>query len=76
MGDQIEQVIQRMAPHRIAFFALDLASAFHPVYEQIRVLQENLDEETAKARLAFYLGVQQIFKALLDLMGMAAPERM
>ena len=76
IGDQIEQVIDRMAPHRIAFFALDLASAFHPIYEQIRVIQENLDEETAKARLAFYMGVQQIFKALLDLMGMSAPERM
>ena len=76
IGDQIEQVIVRMAPHRIAFFALDLASAFHPVYEQIRVMEENIDEETAKARLAFYVGVQQIFKALLDLMGMSAPERM
>lgn len=75
-GDQLEQVIERMAPHRIAFFAHDLASAFHPVYEQVRVLQEGIGEECSKARLAFYVGVQQIFQALLHLMGMSAPERM
>ena len=76
LGDQIEQVLERMIPHRVAFFALELATAFHPVYEEVRVLNESIDEETARARLAFYLGVQQIFKALLGLMGMSAPERM
>lgn len=76
LADQIEQVVERMIPHRIAFFALELATAFHPIYEEVRVLNESIDEETARARLAFYLGVQQIFKTLLGLMGMSAPERM
>ncbi len=75
-GDQLGQTVERMAPHRIAFFAHELASAFHPVYEQVRVLQEGISEERARARLAFYAGVQQIFRALLQLMGMSAPERM
>ena len=75
-GDHLEQAVTRLAPHRIAFFAHELASAFHPVYEQARVLGEGVSEEQARARLAFYAGAQQIFRALLNLMGMSAPERM
>ena len=75
-GDQLEQTVERMAPHRISFFAHELASAFHPVYERVRVMQEGISEERARARLAFYAGVQQVFRALLQLMGMSAPERM
>ena len=75
-GDQLELSILRMAPHRIAFFSLELATVFHPVYEQVRVLQEGLSEEEMRARLAFYQGVQKIFRALLQLMGMTVPERM
>ena len=75
-GDQLEYVVKHMAPHRIAFFAQELAVAFHPIYERVRVLQENFDEREAIARLAFYAGAKEIFAALLRMMGMSTPERM
>ncbi len=76
--ERIAIAISEMAPQRVAFFALELAGAFHPLYDNVRVLseQEDLSSAVQKARLRFYAAVKVVFARLLSLMGMSAPEVM
>ena len=74
--DVIEQAVTDYEPHKIAFFALELAAVFHPIYDEVRVLHSEVPTETAKARLRFYRAAAAVFYRLLRLMGMSAPERM
>ncbi|MBZ0276607.1 MAG: arginine--tRNA ligase [Anaerolineae bacterium] len=76
LGDIIEQSANELAPHKIAFYAHELASMFHPMYENVRALHGDIPENVARARLRFYRAAQVAFKRVLRLMGMTAPERM
>jgi arginyl-tRNA synthetase len=76
LGDLIDSSARELTPHRIAFYAHELATVFHPIYDEVRALQSDVDPATQKARLRFYRAAQVIFKRVLTLMGMSAPERM
>lgn len=76
LGDVIERSVTTYEPHNIAFFAHEVASTFHPIYDRVRVLHSEVPEDVAKARLRFYRAAQVVFHRLLRLMGMSAPERM
>ena len=76
LGNVIEQAVINYEPHKIAFFAHELAAVFHPIYDKIRVLHSEVNPEDAKARLRFYRAAGAVFYRLLRLMGMSAPERM
>ena len=76
MGDIIERSATALEPHRIAFYAHELAGVFHPIYDEVRVLHSEVPEEVGKARLRFYRAAQVSLKRVLDLMGMSAPETM
>jgi len=76
LGEVIELSAQALEPHKIAFYAHELASVFHPIYDEVRALHGDVPPELAKARLRFYRAAQVVFKRALDLMGMSAPERM
>lgn len=76
LGNVIEQAVVTYEPHKIAFFAQELASVFHPIYDRVRVLHSEVPLETAKARLRFYRAAAVVFQRVLRLMGMSAPERM
>jgi arginyl-tRNA synthetase len=76
MGDVIETAVDKFEPHRIAFYAQELAAIFHPLYDRARVLHSEVPADVAKARLRLYRAAQIAFKRLLMLMGMSAPERM
>lgn len=76
MPEIMVQTYQELAPHKIAFFALDLARAFHPMYDEVRVLHTEVPEDVARARLRLYRAAAIVFRRLLTLMGMSAPERM
>ena len=76
LGNVIDQAVTAYEPHRIAFFAHDLAGVFHPIYDQVRVLHSEVPHDVAKARLRFYRAAGIVFYRLLRLMGMSAPERM
>ncbi len=76
MPEIMMQAYAETAPQKLAFYALDLARAFHPMYEEIRVLHSEVPEDVAKARLRLYRAAQIVFKRLLTLMGMSAPEVM
>lgn len=72
----IEEAALELEPHRVAFFAHELAGIFHPLYENARVLGEDVSPRLAAARLRFYSAAQLVFRRLLTLMGMSAPDFM
>jgi arginyl-tRNA synthetase len=78
MPDLIQFAVDTMAPHQIAFYALDLAAIFNPVYDRVLVFSERepIPEAVSQARLRFYEAAKIVFKRCLDLMGMTAPEIM
>jgi arginyl-tRNA synthetase len=76
LPEQMLLAYDNLAPHQIAFWALDLARLFHPLYEEIRVLHTEVPEDVARARLRFYRAARITFAYVLGLMGMSAPETM
>ena len=68
-------------PHRIAFYLYDLAAAFHALWHrgndnpERRFLVEN-NPELSRARLELALGIGQVIRSGLALMGVAATEEM
>ena len=68
-------------PHRIAFYLYDLAAEFHALWNRgnddpaRRFLLEN-NPQLSRARLELALGIAQIIRSGLGLMGVAATEEM
>jgi arginyl-tRNA synthetase len=68
-------------PHRIAFYLYDLAAEFHALWNRgnddpsRRFLLEN-NPQLSRARLELAMGIAQIIRCGLDLMGVAATEEM
>lgn len=63
-----------MEPHRITFYLMDLASAFHAYYNKHRVLTD--DPLLAHGRLYLVMAVQKVIRNGLNLLGVSAPEKM
>jgi len=76
LGNVIEQAVLNYEPHKIAFYAHELAAVFHPIYDRARVLHSEVPPDVARARLRFYRAAAVVFFRVLRLMGMSAPERM
>jgi arginyl-tRNA synthetase len=73
----IELVVNQLAPHHLAFYSQELASAFHLFYRDCRVLSSSPeDREITMARLKLVKATQIILGKVLKLMGVKAPERM
>jgi arginyl-tRNA synthetase len=77
----IEGAAMAHEPHRIAFYLYDLASDFHALWNRgnddpsRRFLLEN-NPQLSRARLELALGIAQIIRSGLGLMGVAATEEM
>jgi arginyl-tRNA synthetase len=82
---QYQRVLESAAmahePHRIAFYLYDLAAEFHALWNRgnddpaRRFLIEN-NPQLSRARLELALGIGQIIRSGLALMGVAATEEM
>jgi len=72
--DVVETAARNLEPHRIVFYALDLAAAFHRYYNQHRILTD--DPALTQARLALVRSTQRVLRSALGLAGVVAPERM
>jgi arginyl-tRNA synthetase len=64
-----------LAPHDVAFYLRDVASAFHSYYGAERFLVDD-DAELTRARLALLAATRQVLKNALALLGVSAPEKM
>lgn len=65
---------ENMEPHRVTYYLMSLASAFHSYYNKHRVLAD--DQDLAQARLFLVLAVRSVIKNGLTLLGVSAPEKM
>jgi len=76
LPDVVREAAAELEPHRVTFYLLDLAAAFHGYYnrKENRVVSE--DRELSRARVALVAGVRQALASGLELLGVSAPERM
>jgi arginyl-tRNA synthetase len=70
----LEQAAANRAPHALVHYLRDLANAFHTYYNAQAFIVE--DAKLRNARLALVLGVQQVVRNGLTLLGVSAPETM
>lgn len=61
-------------PHRIPYYLMNLASAFHGYYNKHRVLTD--DPELVAARRRLVAAIKQVIRNGLDVLGVSAPEKM
>jgi len=72
--DMLTGAAEGLAPHDVAFYLRDLASAFHSYYAAERFLVD--DAELGRARLALLTATAQVLRNGLALLGVSAPEKM
>jgi len=65
---------ENMEPHRITYYLMNLASAFHAYYNKHRVLTD--EAELTLGRLYLVLAIKKIIRNGLSLLGVSAPEKM
>ncbi len=70
----IEQAAAERAPHALVHYLRELANAFHAYYNAEQFIVS--DAPLRNARLALVLGVQQVVRNGLTLLGVSAPETM
>nr|BFE84104.1 hypothetical protein GCM10020093_067050 [Planobispora longispora] len=75
-GAAVAETAEDSAPHRLAAFLFDTASAFTTFYENCPVLRADVEEETRASRLALCGLTLRVLETGLDLLGVPVPERM
>ena len=70
----VRSAAEILEPHRITFYLMELAAAFHAYYNRQRVLSD--DEPLTLARLYLMTAVRQVIANGLSLLGVSAPESM
>lgn len=72
--DMLTNATQGLAPHDVAFYARELAAAFHSYYAAERFLVDK--PELTHARLSLLAATRQVLANALSILGVGAPERM
>jgi arginyl-tRNA synthetase len=72
--DMLSSAAASIAPHDVAFYARDLAGAYHSYYAAERVLDQA--PELSRARVALLQATRQVLANALALLGVSAPEQM
>lgn len=72
--DMLSAAAAGLAPHDVAFYARDLAGAYHSYYAAERVMGQA--PELSRARVALLAATRQVLANALALLGVSAPEQM
>lgn len=72
--ETVAAAAENLEPHRITFYLMGLASAFHAYYNRHRVLGD--DPVMTRGRLCLVEAVRKVIRNGLTLLGVSAPERM
>ncbi len=72
--DMLTGAAAGLAPHDVAFYARDLAGAYHSYYAAERVLDQA--PELSRARVALLAATRQVLASALAVLGVTAPEQM
>lgn len=73
--EEVQSAAERLEPHRVARYALDVAGAFHSFYNACRVIDRD-DLEQTRRRLLLADAVRVTVRNALAILGVSAPERM
>ena len=73
--EAVETAGANMEPHRITYYLMTLAAAFHTYYNRHRVLCPD-DLPVTRARLYLVTAVQKVIRNGLGLLGVSAPDSM
>ena len=77
-ADVVADAAQALEPHQVVHYVQELIAQFHSYYTQYkhshRVVSDDL--RATRGRLLLCRGLQQVLRALLALLGVAAPEQM
>ncbi|MFH1085312.1 MAG: arginine--tRNA ligase [Chloroflexota bacterium] len=77
LPEVIRMAAEQLAPHHLAYYAYDLAAAFHGFYRDCRVVSSEPGEAAiSAARLKLVSACRGILARALGLLGMSAPEMM
>ncbi len=71
---QVAESGKALEPHRVVTYLQVLAAEFHVFYAKHRIL--DAEPEVANARLSLALGVKNVLRNALELLGVSAPEQM
>ena len=74
LPEEVEKAADEFAPHRIAYYATELAEAFHSFYNSQRIL--GVDEPLMKTRILLMEAARIALKNVLVILGVSAPEKM
>jgi arginyl-tRNA synthetase len=72
--EMLEGAALNREPHRVPYYLIDLAAAFHTYYNSHRILDD--DVALMGARLSLISSVRQVLANGLGLLGVSAPEKM
>ncbi len=73
----VELAANKLEPHHLPHYAIELAGVFHSFYKQCRVVSSDpADAALMRARLKLTLAAKQTLANVLGLMGVRAPETM
>jgi arginyl-tRNA synthetase len=72
--ETVQAAAELMAPHRITYYLMNLASLFHSYYNRHKVLTD--DERLTSGRLYLIRAIQIVIRNGLTLLGVSAPDQM
>ncbi len=72
--EEIMKAAEETAPHRLVYYATELAEAFHAFYNAQRVL--GVEENVMKRRILLMEAARVTLKNALGILGVSAPEKM
>ncbi|MCS7200146.1 MAG: arginine--tRNA ligase [Caldimicrobium sp.] len=73
-SDNVEFAVMKLAPYKLTYYLLDLASSFHEYYNRFRIIGET--QELTLARLALVEGCRIVIHNGLFLLGVSSPNKM
>ena len=74
LPEEVAKSADEFAPHRIAYYATELAEAFHSFYNSQRIL--GAEDNVMKTRILLMEAARITLRNVLGLLGVSAPERM
>lgn len=76
--DVVADAAEALEPHQVVNYVQGLIAQFHSYYTQYKNTERVISADAAKtqARLLLCQGLAEVLRDLLDLLGVAAPERM
>ncbi len=75
LEEQIEMAVEKLSPHNLTYYAIELARTFNGFYRDCKVVDANL-RELSQARLLLSRACRGVLAKVLTLIGVRAPESM